>query len=137
MTRFDAVNYISHGIAKVAGLDESRTVEGADTEGESETVNKKGTEALDAYCVNLNKKAEDGKLDPLIGRSDEVDRTIQILCRRTKNNPLYVGDPGVGKTAIAEACVVSSMPTCPRCRRKSRSFTRRGRAARERAIAVI
>ena len=102
MTRFDAVNYISHGIAKVAGLDEGRTVEGAETEGEGEKVNKKGTEALDAYCVNLNKKAEDGKIDPLIGRSDEVDRTIQILCRRTKNNPLYVGDPGVGKTAIAE-----------------------------------
>ncbi len=102
MTRFDAVNYISHGIAKVAGLDESRTVEGAEAEGEGEQVNKKGTEALDAYCVNLNKKAEDGKIDPLIGRTDEVDRTIQILCRRTKNNPLYVGDPGVGKTAIAE-----------------------------------
>ena len=102
MTRFDAVNYISHGIAKVAGLDENRTVEGAEAEGEGEKVNKKGTEALDAYCVNLNKKAEDGKIDPLIGRSDEVDRTIQILCRRTKNNPLYVGDPGVGKTAIAE-----------------------------------
>ena len=102
MTRFDAVNYISHGIAKVAGLDEGRTVEGAETEGEGEKVNKKGTEALDAYCVNLNKKAEDGKIDPLIGRTDEVDRTIQILCRRTKNNPLYVGDPGVGKTAIAE-----------------------------------
>lgn len=102
MTRFDAVNYISHGIAKVPGFGESRTVEGAEEEGEGDKVNKKGTEALDAYCVNLNKKAEDGKIDPLIGRSAEVDRTIQILCRRTKNNPLYVGDPGVGKTAIAE-----------------------------------
>ncbi|PPR62819.1 MAG: ATP-dependent Clp protease ATP-binding subunit ClpA [Alphaproteobacteria bacterium MarineAlpha4_Bin2] len=102
MTRFDAVNYISHGIAKVAGLDENRTVEGSDGEAEGDKLNKKGTEALDAYCVNLNKKAEDGKIDPLIGRTDEVDRTIQILCRRTKNNPLYVGDPGVGKTAIAE-----------------------------------
>ena len=102
MTRFDAVNYISHGIAKVPGFGESQTVEGADEEVEGEKVNKKGTEALDAYCVNLNKKAEDGKIDPLIGRSAEVDRTIQILCRRRKNNPLYVGDPGVGKTAIAE-----------------------------------
>ena len=64
---------------------------------------KKGGEfALDAYCVNLNKKAEVGKIDPLIGREPEVNRTIQILCRRQKNNPLYVGDPGVGKTAIAE-----------------------------------
>ena len=102
MTRFDAVNYISHGIAKEPGFDESRTVEGADEELDGENVNKKGTEALDAYCVNLNNKAKDGKIDPLIGRSAEVDRTIQILCRRTKNNPLYVGDPGVGKTAIAE-----------------------------------
>ena len=75
MTRFDAVNYISHGIAKVAGLDEGRTVEGADTAVEGEKVNKKGTEALDAYCVNLNKKAEEGKIDPLLGRTDEVDRT--------------------------------------------------------------
>ena len=63
---------------------------------------KKGTEALEAYCVNLNKKAAGGKIDPLIGRDQEVERTIQILCRRSKNNPLYVGDPGVGKTAIAE-----------------------------------
>ena len=63
---------------------------------------KTGSEALDAYCVNLNQKAIDGKIDPLIGRESEIDRTIQILCRRTKNNPLYVGDPGVGKTAIAE-----------------------------------
>ncbi|MFX6555752.1 ATP-dependent Clp protease ATP-binding subunit ClpA, partial [Acinetobacter baumannii] len=59
-------------------------------------------EALEAYCVNLNKKASGGKIDPLIGREQEVERTIQILCRRSKNNPLYVGDPGVGKTAIAE-----------------------------------
>ena len=65
-------------------------------------MNKKGTEALDTYCVNLNQKAADGKIDPLIGRAEEVDRTVQILCRRTKNNPLLVGDPGVGKTAIAE-----------------------------------
>ena len=103
MTRFDAVNYISHGIAKVPGHSESRPVEGADEETTAEEpVVKKGREALDAYCVNLNIKASKGKIDPLIGRGPEVDRTIQVLCRRTKNNPLYVGDPGVGKTAIAE-----------------------------------
>ena len=102
MTRFDAVNYISHGIAKVPGQAEARPVHGADEETQEENVIKKGREALDAYCVNLNFKAMKGKIDPLIGREAEVDRTIQILCRRSKNNPLYVGDPGVGKTAIAE-----------------------------------
>ncbi|MBO6783071.1 MAG: AAA family ATPase, partial [Alphaproteobacteria bacterium] len=103
MTRLDAVNYISHGIAKVPGQESSRVVRGSEEEGEDgETVVKKGQEALGAYCVNLNQKAEDGDIDPLIGRNHEVERTIQILARRTKNNPLYVGDPGVGKTAIAE-----------------------------------
>jgi ATP-dependent Clp protease ATP-binding subunit ClpA len=105
MSRFDAVNYISHGIAKVAGRSEQKTVRGADEEqqgGPQEKQNKKGSDALESYCVNLNRKAAAGKIDPLIGRADEVERTIQILCRRTKNNPLYVGDPGVGKTAIAE-----------------------------------
>jgi ATP-dependent Clp protease ATP-binding subunit ClpA len=104
MTRFDAVNYISHGIAKAPGRSETRRVQGADEEerGGSEKQQKRGHDALDAYCVNLNKKAKNGKIDPLIGRENEVDRTIQILCRRSKNNPLYVGDPGVGKTAIAE-----------------------------------
>jgi len=102
MTRLDAVNYISHGIAKVSARSERRPVGGAEEEAKPEKVVKKGHEALDAYCVNLNKKAAGGKIDPLIGRADEVERTIQILCRRTKNNPLYVGDPGVGKTAIAE-----------------------------------
>jgi len=99
MTRFDAVNYISHGIAKVPSKDEpSGTPQG--TESSSET--KVGKEALDAYCTDLNQKASEGGIDPLIGREHEVQRTIQILCRRSKNNPLYVGDPGVGKTAIAE-----------------------------------
>ncbi len=102
MTRFDAVNYISHGIAKVPGLSETRGVEGTDEDAGTERVNRKGTEALDAYCVDLNRKAARGRIDPLIGRQDEVERTIQVLCRRQKNNPLYVGDPGVGKTAIAE-----------------------------------
>ncbi len=106
MTRFDAVNYISHGIAKVPGVEPSKTVgpKGAG-EGESEEEKsgaKTGREALNAYTKNLNEKAQEGKIDTLIGREKEVDRTIQILCRRSKNNPLYVGDPGVGKTAIAE-----------------------------------
>src|SRR5882757_2765949 len=104
MTRYDAVNYISHGIAKRPGVSEARPVRGVDEETEtkgSDDSKKKG-EALDAYCVNLNKKARDGKIDPLIGREAELARTIQVLCRRQKNNPLYVGEPGVGKTAIAE-----------------------------------
>ena len=102
MSRLDAVNYISHGIAKVPGFSEDRTVEGTDEDADGEGVVQKGSEALEAYCVDLNKKAADGRIDPLIGREKEVDRTVQILCRRNKNNPLYVGDPGVGKTAIAE-----------------------------------
>ncbi|NKD77721.1 ATP-dependent Clp protease ATP-binding subunit ClpA [Haematospirillum sp. H1815] len=102
MTRLDAVNYISHGIAKQPGLSETRTVHGADDSAAEEDVVKKGHEALEAYCVNLNRRAAEGKIDPLIGREAEVERTIQVLCRRSKNNPLYVGDPGVGKTAIAE-----------------------------------
>lgn len=110
MTRYDAVNYISHGIAKRAGMSESRATRGVDEETPSpetppnggQAAEKKKADALDAYCVNLNEKALKGKIDPLIGRADEIARTIQVLCRRSKNNPLYVGDPGVGKTAIAE-----------------------------------
>jgi ATP-dependent Clp protease ATP-binding subunit ClpA len=103
MSRFDAVNYISHGIAKVPGRSESRPADGAEEETvANEKPAKQGREALDAYCVNLNKKAEEGKIDPLIGRAAEIERTIQVLCRRTKNNPLFVGDAGVGKTALAE-----------------------------------
>ena len=102
MTRLDAVNYISHGIAKAPGRSQNRTVHGAEEDAQAEKVVKKGQEALNAYCVNLNKKAAQGKIDPLIGREPEIERTIQVLCRRSKNNPLYVGDPGVGKTAIAE-----------------------------------
>jgi ATP-dependent Clp protease ATP-binding subunit ClpA len=102
MTRLDAVSYISHGIAKRPGMTQQKPVRGAEEEEEGEKVVKQGTEALEAYCVNLNEKAKTGKIDPLIGREAEVERTIQILCRRQKNNPLFVGDPGVGKTAIAE-----------------------------------
>lgn len=113
MTRYDAVNFISHGIGKRPGTSQTRTPRGAE-ESESESkpprsssdddnaAPKKQPDALKAYCVNLNDKARNGKIDPLIGRHAEVNRTIQILCRRSKNNPLYVGDPGVGKTAIAE-----------------------------------
>jgi len=104
MTRYDAVNFIAHGIAKKAGASETRAVKGAaESDGEEKPQGAKSPgEALDAYCVNLNEKAKQGKVDPLIGRAAEVERAIQILCRRTKNNPLLVGDPGVGKTAIAE-----------------------------------
>ena len=102
MSRLDAVNYISHGIAKAHGRSETRTRPGCGRRSRARRPPRAGREALDAYCVNLNEKASAGKIDPLIGREDEVERTIQILCRRTKNNPLYVGDPGVGKTAIAE-----------------------------------
>jgi ATP-dependent Clp protease ATP-binding subunit ClpA len=109
MTRYDAVNYISHGIAKRPGLSESRAPRGSEEESnerptgdDNDSRPKKKGDALETYCVNLNKKAKDGKIDPLIGREAEVQRTIQVLCRRQKNNPLLVGDPGVGKTAIAE-----------------------------------
>ncbi|NJO53898.1 MAG: ATP-dependent Clp protease ATP-binding subunit ClpA [Bacteroidales bacterium] len=104
MTRYDAVNYISHGIAKRPGLSESRPARGVEDEADTKPGDepKKKGDALEAYCVNLNKKARDGKIDPLIGRDSEIQRTIQVLCRRQKNNPLFVGDPGVGKTAIAE-----------------------------------
>ena len=109
MTRYDAVNYISHGIAKRPGLsDPSKAPRGVEEEENRDGKDKEAGEskkkegALDTYCVNLNKKARDGKVDPLIGREAEVMRTIQVLCRRHKNNQLLVGDPGVGKTAIAE-----------------------------------
>ena len=103
MTRLDAVNYISHGIAKVPGMSETRVPHGADEdEDEDFQAEGKGESAVDTFCVNLNENAQSGKIDPLIGRDQEIERTIQVLCRRSKNNPLFVGDPGVGKTAIAE-----------------------------------
>jgi ATP-dependent Clp protease ATP-binding subunit ClpA len=108
MSRLDAVSYISHGIGKGGRRIEDRSAKGSEEQAtpteeksEAKSGNKKDS-ALDQFCVNLNEKALTGKIDPLIGRGPEVDRTIQILCRRSKNNPLYVGDPGVGKTAIAE-----------------------------------
>jgi ATP-dependent Clp protease ATP-binding subunit ClpA len=109
MTRYDAVNYISHGIAKRPGSSEARPPRGAQEETPREGESDEGQgrkaktqDALTAYCINLNEKARAGRIDPLIGREPEINRTIQVLCRRSKNNPLYVGDPGVGKTAIAE-----------------------------------
>src|ERR1700742_2202666 len=103
MSRLDAVSYISHGVGKGTATPEPREPKGAEEEKGQKAENKsKGESALKQFCVNLNEKARSGKVDPLIGRTAEVDRTVQILCRRSKNNPLYVGDPGVGKTAIAE-----------------------------------
>ncbi|MCC3304695.1 ATP-dependent Clp protease ATP-binding subunit ClpA [Sneathiella sp. HT1-7] len=109
MTRLDAISYISHGVAKAPGKESARAIRGVEGDYKAEKEETppqeekaENLEALDAYCVNLNEKAAAGKIDPLIGRADEVERTIQVLCRRSKNNPLYVGDPGVGKTAIAE-----------------------------------
>ena len=109
MTRLDAVNFISHGIAK-SGRGAERPIRGAEEGGsgfESDQERGSGSgpqqsSALADFCINLNDKARAGKIDPLIGRATELERTIQVLCRRSKNNPLYVGDPGVGKTAIAE-----------------------------------
>ncbi|MCU0801705.1 MAG: ATP-dependent Clp protease ATP-binding subunit ClpA [Rhodobacteraceae bacterium] len=104
MTRYDAVNFIAHGVAKDPSYGESRPVTGA--EDQQETPKAEAGEAkesaLSKYCVDLNTKARKGDVDPLIGREMEVERAIQVLCRRRKNNPLLVGDPGVGKTAIAE-----------------------------------
>ncbi len=102
VTRLDVVNYLSHGIAKQGEENESgghpegegKTGEGADGEGKGD--------ALAEFASNLNELARNGKIDPLVGRADEVERTIQVLCRRRKNNPLYVGEAGVGKTALAE-----------------------------------
>ncbi len=98
MTRYDAVNFISHGIGRKPGATEERAVRGTE---QAEEPQKDG-DALTAYTVNLNEKARKGEVDPLIGRDAEVERCVQVLCRRRKNNPLLVGDPGVGKTAIAE-----------------------------------
>ncbi|QIK95544.1 ATP-dependent Clp protease ATP-binding subunit ClpA [Sphingomonas sp. HDW15A] len=101
MSRLDAVTYISHGVGKGEAAAEPRESNGGSEE-KTEGKSDKKESALAQFTVNLNEKAKTGKIDPLIGRGSEVDRTVQILCRRSKNNPLYVGDPGVGKTAIAE-----------------------------------
>ncbi len=99
ISRFDVVNFISHGISKVSGESQGETPASSE-EGEEGQATEKSP--LDVFTVNLNEQARLGKIDPLIGRDREVERTIQVLCRRRKNNPLYVGEAGVGKTAIAE-----------------------------------
>ncbi len=104
MTRYDAVNFIAHGVAKDPSFGETRPVSGATEHQETPKAEAGDAKesALSKYCVDLNTKARKGDVDPLIGREMEVERCIQVLCRRRKNNPLLVGDPGVGKTAIAE-----------------------------------
>jgi ATP-dependent Clp protease ATP-binding subunit ClpA len=106
MTRYDAVNFIAHGVAKNPNFAESRPVTGASEAEQAQAAQQETAEAKDSalakFCVDLNAKSVKGEVDPLIGRTDEVERCIQVLCRRRKNNPLLVGDPGVGKTAIAE-----------------------------------
>ncbi|MEX1235371.1 MAG: ATP-dependent Clp protease ATP-binding subunit ClpA [Roseovarius sp.] len=106
MTRYDAVNFIAHGVAKNPAFGEARPVSGADEDTSSTSQEpgavEQGESALAKYCVDLNEKSRTGDVDPLIGRAGEVERCIQVLCRRRKNNPILVGDPGVGKTAIAE-----------------------------------
>src|SRR5262247_1164222 len=99
ITRFDLVNYISHGISKIAAAEEWSQNE--EEQGEEEKPDRR-VKPLEAFAVNLVAKAQQGNVDPLIGREDEIERTIHVLCRRRKNNPIYVGDPGVGKTALAE-----------------------------------
>ena len=99
ITRFDVVNYISHGISKIATREEWSQ---SDEEQSEEEKPARRVNPLEAFTVNLVAKAQQGNIDPLIGRDDEIERTIHVLCRRRKNNPIYVGDPGVGKTALAE-----------------------------------
>ena len=101
ISRLDVVNFISHGISKVGG-GEDNSENGSDPAADEEGAEGAGRSPLESYATNLNQQARLGKIDPLIGRQLEVERTIQILCRRRKNNPLYVGEAGVGKTAIAE-----------------------------------
>jgi len=107
MTRYDAVNFIAHGVAKDPSMNEPREVTGSEEFNEHDDgVSDADETALSKYCVDLNHQANEGNIDPLIGRGHEVERCIQILCRRRKNNPILVGDPGVGKTAIAEGLAV-------------------------------
>src|ERR671910_2671054 len=99
ITRFDVVNYVSHGISKISSGEEPAQTE--EEQGEDEKSGKRQN-PLKAFAVDLVAKARQGNIDPLIVRDDEIERTIHVLCRRRKNNPIYVGDPGVGKTALAE-----------------------------------
>ncbi|HKQ70098.1 MAG TPA: Clp protease N-terminal domain-containing protein, partial [Polyangiaceae bacterium] len=103
VTRFDVVNYISHGVSKTGDAPEDRKSNAAASEETTEESDGGGQrDPLETYCIDLAQKAAEGYIDPLIGRQDEVDRAVQILARRRKNNPLFIGDAGVGKTAIVE-----------------------------------
>jgi ATP-dependent Clp protease ATP-binding subunit ClpA len=102
VSRLDVVNFIAHGLSKAGGEERSEREEGGGATSDAERDSDSGGNALEKYATNLNESARKGKIDPLIGRKLEVERTIEILCRRRKNNPLYVGEAGVGKTAIAE-----------------------------------
>ena len=102
VTRLDVVNYISHGISKVPSDDAGQPESAPGAPGQADGGDEREESALETYATNLNEEAKRGKIDPLIGRQAELDRTVQILCRRRKNNPLFVGEAGVGKTAIAE-----------------------------------
>ena len=117
MSRYDAVNYISHRIAKVPGQSgPGGGVSGTDEDAREENIVKEGPAALDAYCVNLNAKANAGRIDPLIGRDAEIERTIQVLCRRTKNNPLYVGDAAWARRRLPRVSRgASNTARCRRC----------------------
>src|SRR5699024_4867285 len=100
VTRLDVVNFISHGVSKASDKQDDGEAEAAEKKAEDSGDNTKS--ALDQYATNLNRKAAEGRIDPLIGRAQEMERVVQTLCRRRKNNPLLVGEAGVGKTAIAE-----------------------------------
>ena len=102
VARLDVVNYLSHGIARNGSDDSGHSQDDSDAKPAESGEGEGKADALAEFAVNLNQLAHDGKIDPLVGRADEVERTIQVLCRRRKNNPLYVGEAGVGKTAIAE-----------------------------------
>jgi ATP-dependent Clp protease ATP-binding subunit ClpA len=126
MTRYDAVNFIAHGVAKDPSFGETRPVTGASEAREEQPQPEAEAKesALGKYCVDLNQKSRKGDVDPLIGRDDEVERCIQVLCRRRKNNPLLVGDPGVGKTAIAEGLALKiTRGETPDILRKSTIFS--------------
>ena len=102
ITRLDVLNYISHGVSKIENDLDSMMIDGSEGDDEEESENRRVRDPLRSFTTDLVARSAAGKVDPLIGRQVELERTIQVLCRRRKNNPLLIGDPGVGKTAIAE-----------------------------------